>query len=607
VIKWGVEGKSYFMKKLDKLILKSFLGPFLLTFVVVVFILLSQTMIKYFDDFAGKGLGLEVFAELIFYFSIFTTPVALPLAVLLSCLMTFGNLGEHSELTAIKGSGISLLRTLAPIFIITIFFTFLAYFNNNYIVPKANLKAYSLLYDIKMKKPALDLKEGAFYNGIRGLSIKVNKKDGNGNLEEVIIYDHREGQGNSNVILAESGKMYTILNERYLILELFSGRIYSQLIDQSRYRSIAYNEVQPYKEDRFDSSKLVLSLAEFEFTRTDEDLFRSNRLMLNVHELRHYVDSLRREIVLEKFNTYHSLGGHLPRHIKDKVEIPVKLAEEKRKIDSIRAEYFRRLNEQEHEASRELENEEIKEGVEEEVKRRRGLFARNRKVPEEKKPDASIFGAPSHELMAYQNRMYNAPYFGVGFESNIDEARKIDSLVALLPEDTLKLTYDRFDSAMQAMNSKEIIIREAIDRARSAKNQINMDAERMFNGIHNLRKYEIEKHKKFAQAFACLVMFLVGAPLGSIIKKGGLGIPVILSIMFFIIYYVFSMTGEKWARHDLITPFWGVWNSNFVLLPLGLFFLKQARIDARLFDADYYHVVISKIKAKINSKRKIRQ
>jgi lipopolysaccharide export system permease protein len=591
------------MKKIDKLILKSFLGPFFLTFVVVVFILLSQTMIKYFDDFAGKGLGIEVFAELIFYFSIFTTPVALPLAVLLSSLMTFGNLGEHSELTAIKSSGISLLRTLAPIFAFTVFFTILAYYNNNYIVPKANLKAYSLLYDIKMKKPALDLKEGAFYNGIRGLSIKVNKKDSNGGLQDVIIYDHREGMGNTNVVLAESGKMYTILNERYLILELFNGRIYSQVIDQSRYRTIAYNEVEPYKEDRFDSSKLVLSLAEFEFTRTDEDLFRSNRLMLNVHELRHYVDSLRNDLVLERFNTYFSLGGHIPGHIKHKIMIPENLAEEKKVIDSVRAEYFRMLNEREEEA---MELDYQLPEKQEEATKRRGLFARNRKEPEEKKPTTGgVPGAPFAHALSYQHRHYN--YFGSGFEGNIEEAKKVDSLVSMLPEDTIKLTFARLDSAIMVRDSKEFIIREAIEKARSAKSQINMDAERLFNSVHNLRKYEIEKHKKFAQAFACLVMFLVGAPLGSIIKKGGLGIPVILSIMFFIVYYVVSMTGEKWARQDLIAPFWGVWNSNFVLLPLGLFFLKQARVDARLFDADYYHVVISKIKDKIRQKKKNRQ
>ena len=155
------------MKKIDKLIISSFLGPFFLTFLVVVFILLTQHMLKYFDDIVGKDLGMDVLGQLLFYFAVFMTPIAMPLAVLLSSLMTFGNLGEHFELTAIKSAGISLLRALLPIFVFVLGLTVFAYYSNNYFVPKAALEAYSLLYDIKQKKPALDLKEGSFYNFYR--------------------------------------------------------------------------------------------------------------------------------------------------------------------------------------------------------------------------------------------------------------------------------------------------------------------------------------------------------------------------------------------------------------------------------------------------------
>ena len=162
------------MKKIDKLIISSFLGPFFLTLVVVVFILLTQHMIKYFDDIVGKGLGALTIMELLFYFAIVMTPVAMPLAVLLSSLMTFGNLGEHFDLTAIKSAGISLTRTLVPMFVFVLFLTVFAFFSNNYFVPNAALEAYSLLYDIKQKKPAMELKEGAFYNGIDPIYFKVN-------------------------------------------------------------------------------------------------------------------------------------------------------------------------------------------------------------------------------------------------------------------------------------------------------------------------------------------------------------------------------------------------------------------------------------------------
>src|SRR6187401_2628172 len=215
------------MKKLDKLILSSFIGPFILTFLVVVFILLTQHMLKYFDDIIGKGLGIDVIGQLLFYFAIFMIPVAMPLAVLLSSLITFGNLGEHFELTAIKASGISLLRTLQPIFLFVLILTGVAFYVNNNLVPKAALEAYSLLYDIKQKKPALDLSEGTFYDGIPDMSIKVNKKYPDGiTIGDVIIYDHRKHDGNRDVTVADSGKMYTILNERYLKLELFRGYNY---------------------------------------------------------------------------------------------------------------------------------------------------------------------------------------------------------------------------------------------------------------------------------------------------------------------------------------------------------------------------------------------
>src|SRR5690606_38860194 len=164
------------MKKIDKLVLGAFLGPFMMTFLVVVFMLLMQHMLKYFDDIIGKGIGWDVIGQLLFYFAIFMTPVALPLAVLLSSLIAFGNLGEHFELTALKSAGISLVSALFPIFFFVLILTGAAFYANNNLVPKAALEAYSLLYDTKQKKPALDLREGSFYNGINDISIKVNKK-----------------------------------------------------------------------------------------------------------------------------------------------------------------------------------------------------------------------------------------------------------------------------------------------------------------------------------------------------------------------------------------------------------------------------------------------
>jgi lipopolysaccharide export system permease protein len=210
------------VRKIDSLIIKSFIGPFLITFFVVVFILLLQFMLKYFDDILGKDLSIDVLLEFLFYFAIRITPDALPLAILLSSIMTFGNLGEHNELVAIKSSGVSLLRTLFPLFIISILITFFAFFSNNNFVSKANLKALSLLYDIKRKKPSMDLKEGQFYSGIPGYTIKVQKKIDDKLLQGVIIYDHVTFPGNNRVILSDSSYMYSVLNTYYLKLNTYN-------------------------------------------------------------------------------------------------------------------------------------------------------------------------------------------------------------------------------------------------------------------------------------------------------------------------------------------------------------------------------------------------
>ena len=259
--------------------LKSFIGPFVLTTTVSNFILLIQYLLKYFDDFVGKNLGATVFAELLFYFSMNMLQIALPLGVLVASLMTFGNLGENFELTAIKGSGISLLRVLRPIFVFVIFLSIGAFYFNNYAIPAANLKAYSLLYDIKHTKPALDIKAGAFYNGIPDYSIKSKNKLPDGKtLLDVIIYDHSGGRGNKKVILADSSLMYTILDDRYLKLELYDGNYYWE-------KDKRETKVNQFYRTNFYKMDMVFSLASFDLKRRKEELFQNNRQMKNINEL----------------------------------------------------------------------------------------------------------------------------------------------------------------------------------------------------------------------------------------------------------------------------------------------------------------------------------
>ncbi|KAA5547720.1 LptF/LptG family permease [Adhaeribacter rhizoryzae] len=469
------------MKKLDKLILKSFLGPFVLTFAVVEFILLTQYMLKYLDDLVGKDLGIQVIIQLLGYFSLNMVPVALPLAVLLSSLMTFGNLGEHHELTAIKTSGISLLRILRPVFFVALLLSIGAFFFNEKIVPKANLKAYSLLWDIRQKKPSLDIREKIFYNGIPGYSIKVDKKfDDGSTLKGVMIYDHSDANGNTNVILADSGRMYTKFNEQYLALDLFNGQLFAEGAQQGS-MSATNNNGAGFFRQKFNTNKLLFNLSSFNLDRTREELFKGSKMMLNIKELDHVTDSLRSQLKQEKkisgvqISPYYT---YLP-------------------VDSARR-------------------------------------ATKPKVAQAKK----------RKLEPVTRDIYSAA---------ANKARNIRSYTTSTA-DKWKVTY------------------------REANN------------------YEIEIYKKYTQSAACLIMFLIGAPLGAIIKKGGLGMPVIISILFFIIYYVLTILGEKWGREGLVLVPAGMWAANLILLPVGFFFLYQARNDSNLLEIDFWRKLSLRLK-----------
>ncbi|SNR30257.1 MULTISPECIES: LptF/LptG family permease [Hymenobacter] len=458
------------MKKLDKLILKAFAGPFLLTFAVVQFIFLMQFMMKYMDDLVGKDLGLGVIAQLLFFFSVLIVPISLPLAVLLSSLMTFGTLGEHHELTAIKTSGISLTRILRPVLLVSLLLAGAGLWFNNTIVPMANLKAYSLLWDVRQQKLALDIREGVFYNGIPGYTIKVNKKLGeNGDLlKGVMIYDHTQGRGSNTVILADSGRMFTRFGGQYLGLELFRGRTYVEQPDGNS-RSGAN-----FIRQNFDRNLITLSLASFGLDRTPDKLFKENKMMLNLGELNHFNDSLRtrlsneRRLLVPQLNPYYS---------------------------------FFRLD-------------------------TTGRVAMQR--------------VASWQIPASRLKPVTLP-----------------------------------------------ITQQAANRARNVRSFLGTSSDRLTGITKERANFRIEFYRKFTQSAAVLLMFLIGAPLGAIIKKGGLGVPILISIVFFIVYYVLSIMGEKYGREIIMPVGVGMWMAFILLLPVGLFFLYQARHDSGILDVDW--------------------
>ncbi|MFY0654316.1 MAG: LptF/LptG family permease [Cyclobacteriaceae bacterium] len=649
------------MKKLDKLILKSFIGPLILTFCVSVFILLIQYMLKYFDDLVGKDLGYSVFAELIIYFSINMTPIALPLAILIASIMTYGNLGEHFELTAIKGSGISLTRTLLPTGMLVAIISIAAYFSNNFVVPNANLRAYSLLYDIKHKKPSLDLKEGQFYEGIPNYSIKIREKHKNGiAMSDIIIYDHKGGaQGNKKVIIADSCRMYTIINDRYLMMELFNGNHY---IEGENKKRSDKNKIETFTRTKFSNMKMVFSLASFDLDRTDIDLFAGNRLMKNTAQLTEAIDSMTNSMLTTKFQAFRAMSSSYRYHFQDDIPVPeqIQLAQDeflrKQSIrDSLKnleemeialeEEIIEELSEEEKEfANATIKDEQNTDKTKTKQQAPKTLKPQATPGDEKKVTDEKVTPAEkvkttklnksntAERLKKFKDTNQAAKLLSKNSlgktkagEVNKEEPRKKDpkkaksivkspnqqkkrtgkTSIAKTPKkyngkeidstyienDSILLAVkDKIDEFYSKADKKKNMYTRAAGAARSIKTNLSSKIIRVGDYERHTNQHKLEKSKKLSQAIACFIMFLIGAPLGAIIKKGGLGMPVVVSIFFFIIFYVMTVIADKWAKVNVVDGFYAAWIADLALLPFGILFMYQARKDAKLFDADFYTV-----------------
>jgi lipopolysaccharide export system permease protein len=283
-----VEVSMPIMRKIYTLVLRTYAGPLLVTFFISLFILLMQFMWVYIDDLVGKGLEWYVIGELLFWASFTFVPLALPLAILLSSLMTFGNLGEHYELVAMKSAGISLRSIMKPLVILSISISVFAFYFSNNVLPVANLKFKSLLYDIRKKKLAVNIKEGIFYNDMEDYVIRVGKKGKDGNtIYRVMIYNHTEGRGNTDVTVADSGLMESTPDGRYLIFTLYSGYNYQEKTGQKDSKRL-----NPFQRTYFRVEQRKFDLSEFELNRTNEDLFKNNYQMLNIRQLDYFIDSI---------------------------------------------------------------------------------------------------------------------------------------------------------------------------------------------------------------------------------------------------------------------------------------------------------------------------
>ena len=453
-----------------------------MTFAVVMFILLMQFVWKYIDDFVGKGLDWFLILELMFYVAVTLVPMALPLAILLASIMTFGNLAESYELTALKSAGMSLQKVMKPLTITTFLMAIGAFLFANYILPMANLKMGTLLYDITHQKPSLDVKEGVFYKGIQDFTIKVAKKDAKNNiLYNILIYDHSQRQGNNKVVIAKQGIMKMSADENFLLITLKDGHSYEEIVSQNN------KGFKPLTRTNFKEETIVMDMRDFKMIRTDESLFKDNYQMMNISQLSHEIDTLKKE--------------------------------NKERYAAINMQVIKNYN----------------------------LYSDSTKTSVEK-----------------------------------------DSLTqALLDKKNWIDVYN--------LSEKNRIFENALSLARTNQSYVNVNLISAKNAVETESRYKIEWHKKFTLSFACLVLFFIGAPLGAIIRKGGIGMPAVVSVGFFLIFHVLSITGEKSAKEGVWEAWQGAWLATFVLLPIGIFLTYKATRDSALFDADAYLMPIKKL------------
>ncbi len=473
------------IKKLDTLILKAFIGPLIATFFITLFVLVLQFFWLYIDDIVGKGVDLLTIAKLISYVSATLVPLALPLAVLLSSIMTFGNLGESFELIAIKSAGISLLRFMRPLLISSLLICGVAYLFSDSIIPVANLKMNTLKYDIIVSKPAFDIKEGVFYDKIEGYVIKIGKKDADGStIHNVIIYEQNYGL-QDDIIIADNGKMTVTPDKKSLEFKLRDGWLYQEKGERNTTNT-------DFARIGFKEYNKMFDLSSFKLNKTDDSAFKSNYQMLGMRQLDAAIDSINKTL-----NMYTS------------------------KMDK----------------------------------------------------DLSI----SLPFLKYMDSDWT--------KIKPLPTGKAKSFSSLIPDSTQSPVMEHTISAISGL-------------------KINTEQPAFLynNQRKDLLQHVITWHEKVTLSVACLVMFLIGAPLGSIIRKGGIGLPLIFAVIFFVIFFLLNNFGKKLVKQEVLLPIPGMWMAIYVLSAIGLFLVYKALHDSQLFNKEFYFRTMKRFRAFVSKR-----
>jgi lipopolysaccharide export system permease protein len=477
------------IKRLDLYILKNYLMLFAGTFCISLFVVMMQFLWKYVDELVGKGLELTVMAKFFFYAGETLVPLALPLAILLASLISFGNLGERFELLAIKAAGVSLFRTLRPLVIFTVLLSFGSFYFQDVVAPQAQKNLMQLLFSMRQKSPELDIPEGVFYDGIDGINLFVDKKNKEtGMLYDVMIYNFTEGVDKATIILADSGKLESSADKQHLLLHLYSGEQFENLRDNAlQAKNI------PYRRETFLRKHFIIDF-DTNFSMADSESFSSSASTKNMMSLVADIDSMERQ------------------------------------TDSL----------------------------------------------------ARVF----HEEMDKRVLKVRA----VEYMSNADSMKAVDAVAsgeAVLPLDTMIAGLSTAEKARVFREAAQTVSMQRMDSEYRTASMEDYDRQ--------IRRHWIQFWQKITMALACIVFFFIGAPLGAIIRKGGLGLPVVISVIIFIVYYIVNTAGMKLGREGTIPVWFGMWLSTIVLAPLGMFFAIKSNNDSTVFNFDSYTAFFRKL------------
>ncbi|MBQ0078184.1 MAG: methionyl-tRNA formyltransferase [Bacteroidales bacterium] len=473
------------MKRLDRFILKSFIGPFVAILLVVVFILMMQFLWLYIDELVGKGLAFKVIAEFMMWGSFTILPLALPLATLLASMMTLGSMAENNELMAIKAAGISLIRVMVPLTVVSAIIAVGAFFAGNNLVPKAYNEIYTLRDDISRTKEEIKIPSGTFYEGIEGYVLRVNDQNDEGMLYGVMVYDHTGGKGNTSITIADSATMKLSKSKDYLVFTLYDGINYQETNTKSgrEYE----RELQKFQ---FADQQLIISLKNYSFEKSEENRF----------------------------------GNQI----------------KSRNIASLDAEY--------------------------------------------------------DSLVIVNARVLDEHYEKV-FNSNVISYKKqLDT--AFVREGKLEFDFDGKDT-WKDRSAKIRALKSASEKAQRFSNEVEVFSRETYVDDYYIRHTRVEILKRIAQALACFILFFIGAPLGALIGKGGIGVSAIVSVLFFVLYWVIDISGTKLANDGAVGPAVGAFISSYVLFPIGCLLTWKAVHDSTFFNMESFKTWWKKITSKI--------